>query len=71
MAFDDKKADDNKGKDLKKEHRDQGNFIPGEQTAENQKDEDPNVIARAWEAAKESLGFGATDKQESQGEREK
>lgn len=54
------------------ENRDQGNFIPGEQQAEGKKDQDPNVIARAWEAAKESLGLGTwTDKQESQAEKEK
>ena len=58
-------------KDLAKDYRDQGNFIPGEQRAEG-KDEDPSFIARAWEAAKESLGFGAwSDKQESEAEKKK
>jgi|Deesub1362A_J573_1020465.scaffolds.fasta_scaffold00364_18 hypothetical protein len=71
MGFKDPKAENQKQKgDL--EYQDLGDFIPGGQRAEGKKDEDPNVIARAWEAAKESLGLGAwSDKQESQGEKEK
>jgi len=62
---------DPQGLERGKDDRDQGNFVPSEQRAEG-KNENPNVIARAWEAAKESLGLGAwSDKQESQDEKKK
>lgn len=60
MAADDLKT----GKDEKE--------LQGRVRHEGKKDKDDNVISRAWEAAKESLGLGAwTDKQESDAEKKR
>jgi hypothetical protein len=76
MAFEDRKSENKERRDLERDDRE--SFVLGDQQTGgkqqtgNGKDEDSDLITRAWESIKESLGLEAAgDKQEPRGERGK